>query len=442
MPTERGLDVGRWLLAPRSARDAYLLAAASVAAMTLVRLALGAFLADIVPFGTFFIAVLFSATAGGLGPGLFALLSSAVVSALLFVPDMAATPIPLKSLVNFGVFLLSGGCVALLGAAMRGARAERAEAERLFGVVHALALDGFVIYRAMRDQAGRVIDFERIFMNRAAEKMIGPAEEMVGRTYLATSPTAHREQLFQNYLRVLETGVRAEDEFLFENGGLWVYNVAARIDAERIAITFRDITAAKQIIGQQNLLLRELNHRVKNVLMMAMSLARLTSTQGTAREYRDALMARIGALGRAHDLLMTESWEGALLEDLVAQTLEPYRRVTWSGPRLTISPESAISLNMMLYELATNAAKYGALSSPEGRVEITWTQPAEGEALLCWRERGGPPVTQPERHGLGSRLLKSGMSGSPTRTDLRYLPDGVECDISFVTAQPEARSQG
>ena len=104
--------------------------------------------------------------------------------------------------------------------------------------------------------------------------------------------------------------------------------------------------------------------------MMAMSLARLTSAEGSAASYRESLMARIAALGRAHDLLMTESWEGAMLDDLIRQTLAPYDRISFVGDAVSISPETAISLNLALHELATNAAKYGALSTPEGHVEI------------------------------------------------------------------------
>jgi two-component sensor histidine kinase/PAS domain-containing protein len=432
--------LGRWLIASRPAREAYALAIASVLAMAALRAILGMAFDHVVTFGTFFPAVVLSALVGGWGPGLLAMAGSALISSLLFLPGGSWAPLRADDLVNLLVFALSASLIVALGVATRSARADRKEAERMFGVVQQMALDGFVIFRAIRDASGTPIDLERIFMNRAAEKMIGPAKELVGKRYLATSPTAARRWLFERYLKVLATGEPAADEFLYEDGQRWVYNVAARIDADRLAITFRDITESKQTINQQNVLLRELNHRVKNVLMMAMSLARLTSAEGSAATYRESLMARIAALGRAHDLLMTESWEGAMLEDLIRQTLAPYDRISFVGDAVSISPETAISLNLALHELATNAAKYGALSTPEGHVELRCRLSAgdlDRSATLEWREEGGPPVTTPERQGLGSRLLKGGMAASLTKVDLRFIPAGVECDIVFRTGCPE-----
>ena len=316
--------LGRWLTSSRPAREAYALAIASVLAMAALRAILGMAFDQVVPFGTFFPAVVLGALVGGWGPGFVALAGSALISSLLYLPAGPWAPLGPNDAINLLVFAASGSLIVALGVATRVARADRKEAERVFGVVQEMALDGFVIFRAIRDASGAPIDLERVFMNRAAEKMIGPARELVGQRYLATSPTGARRWLFDRYLKVLETGEPAEDEFLYEDGQRWVYNVAAQIDADRLAITFRDITASKQTINQQNVLLRELNHRVKNVLMMAMSLARLTSAEGSAASYRESLMARIAALGRAHDLLMTESWEGAILDDLIRQTLAPY----------------------------------------------------------------------------------------------------------------------
>ncbi len=432
--------LGRWLTSSRPAREAYALAIASVLAMAALRAILGMAFDQVVPFGTFFPAVVLGALVGGWGPGFVALAGSALISSLLYLPAGPWAPLGPNDAINLLVFAASGSLIVALGVATRVARADRKEAERVFGVVQEMALDGFVIFRAIRDASGAPIDLERVFMNRAAEKMIGPARELVGQRYLATSPTGARRWLFDRYLKVLETGEPAEDEFLYEDGQRWVYNVAAQIDADRLAITFRDITASKQTINQQNVLLRELNHRVKNVLMMAMSLARLTSAEGSAASYRESLMARIAALGRAHDLLMTESWEGAILDDLIRQTLAPYDRISFAGDAVSISPETAISLNLALHELATNAAKYGALSTPNGHVEIRCRlngQDPSNSATLEWREKAGPPVVAPGRQGLGSRLLKGGMAASLLKVDLRFLPEGVECDIDFRTGRPD-----
>lgn len=184
------------------------------------------------------------------------------------------------------------------------------------------------------------------------------------------------------------------------------------------------------------MLINELNHRVKNTLAVIQSIAGKTfSDTRDPRASRRAFEGRLMALAAAHDLLTSESWEAAELGSLIKMTLRPFaaeQRLEVSGPDLRVRPQAAVSLSLALHELATNAAKYGALSNDKGRVTIRWTVTRGDLSMfrLVWRERGGPEVIPPPKSGFGSRLITQGLSGElggPVTLD--FAPDGVICAI-------------
>ena len=179
----------------------------------------------------------------------------------------------------------------------------------------------------------------------------------------------------------------------------------------------------------QRLLINELNHRVKNTLATVQSLSVQSAAQGrSTAEYRELFEGRLLSLSAAHDLLTATNWEGVSLPDLVARAIDPWAvapRFTASGPAVWLSPRQALSISLALHELATNATKYGALSVPEGRVEIAWTV-AGDQLRLHWRERGGPEVRTPRRRGFGSRLLEQSIRRElGGETELDFDPAGV-----------------
>jgi two-component sensor histidine kinase/PAS domain-containing protein len=199
-----------------------------------------------------------------------------------------------------------------------------------------------------------------------------------------------------------------------------------------IAGASRDLTELKRAEELQRLLINELNHRVKNTLATVQSLV-LQTLRGAAdlASARTAVSARIIALAEAHDLLTSRSWSGADVAEVVERAIAPFAagQFTVEGPSLDLPPKEALALSLALHELATNAAKYGALSRPEGRVELRW-RARDGELHLEWRESGGPPVAPPVRRGFGTRLLEDGLS----QTRLDFAPGGVVC----ATALPFA----
>ena len=160
---------------------------------------------------------------------------------------------------------------------------------------------------------------------------------------------------------------------------------------------------------QQRMLMAELGHRVKNSLTLVQAMVSQTLREQTSLEgAREALTARIGALGQSHAILIDESWSGASLKQVVEGALKLFdyegasKRFRITGPAVRLRPRQALAFSMALHELGTNAAKYGALSDAKGRIEIAWTttRGTNGRALrLQWRECGGPPVSR--RHGEG-----------------------------------------
>ena len=202
-----------------------------------------------------------------------------------------------------------------------------------------------------------------------------------------------------------------------------------------LAFAVRMATTIARGEALHNLLIDEINHRVKNTLATVQSLATQTFRDGTDPASRAKFGARLVSLGRAHDVLSAKKWEGADVRDVVNTTLEPFAsanpdRIVADGPSVPMSSRTVVMLSLVLHELATNASKYGALSGPGGRVTVNWMISPVDKVKLYWRETGGPPVEKPQHAGFGSTLIEKGFAaqvgGSAT---LRFEPDGLTCAL-------------
>jgi two-component sensor histidine kinase len=215
----------------------------------------------------------------------------------------------------------------------------------------------------------------------------------------------------------------------------------------------REIAERRQAEQHRQLLMNELNHRVKNTLATVQSIAAQTlRAAGLEAAARQALDARLVALSNAHNLLMEENWVGATLQEVVEAALRPHEtpdaprfRVA-AGPDIRLSPKTALALAMALHELSTNAVKHGALSQPGGRVELSWEmRPNGGEThfLMQWRERGGPPVSPPRKAGFGTRLIERGLAAELGGTvRLAYEAEGLVCTIEGVLPRMAEAEEG
>jgi PAS domain S-box-containing protein len=285
--------------------------------------------------------------------------------------------------------------------------------------------------------------------NRGAERIFGHTEtEAIGKNYSFIVPEPARKYV-DGVMRALGAnrgGFRGTNQNVRKDGALvhceW-YNCPLVDHTGRvigIASVAEDVTERRQAQQRQNLMMAELDHRVKNNLAAVLSLAEQTGRSSAGyREFLDNFMGRVRAMSRMHTALAGSRWQGADLRMLATQTLEAYAsgsagRASVEGPSVMLGARAAQSMAMALNELATNAVKYGALSAAGGRVALTWEttgDEAEGRTLrFRWIERGGPRVEKPSVMGFGSRLIE-GVIGYELRgkVSLAFEPEGVVCDL-------------
>jgi two-component sensor histidine kinase len=197
------------------------------------------------------------------------------------------------------------------------------------------------------------------------------------------------------------------------------------------------ITERKQSEALVDNLAREVEHRAKNILATVQAAVHLSNAK-TPDELKRLIEGRINALAKVHALFVQSRWTGAGLHSLVAQELSPYRgdidsRVRIDGPDVMLEPNKAQAIAISLHELATNAAKYGSLSTTDGRVDIGWSHGADGQLSLCWTESGGPSVKPPTHRGFGTRVMENIIRDQlhgEVRFDWRA--QGLACEIALL----------
>jgi two-component sensor histidine kinase len=239
-----------------------------------------------------------------------------------------------------------------------------------------------------------------------------------------------------------------EVELSAQNDSLRLLLEQAGIDAklllEQAGIEAKEREAADKL---QKLILGELHHRIKNTLTTVSAIATQSFRTSTSVEHgQRAMEGRLVALGRAHDLLMQISWSNASLVQTLGGAIEPYdsqgaRRFHFNGPDIRITSGAVIALAMTLNELCTNTTKFGALSIPAGRVDISWTINDEKQRLrLTWIERGGPPVQHPTRRSFGTRMIESLGQQLNGHVQLTYEPSGfayfLDVPLGSIIAAP------
>jgi PAS domain S-box-containing protein len=217
------------------------------------------------------------------------------------------------------------------------------------------------------------------------------------------------------------------------------------VDGERFyTVVLRDVTERKRAEKHQGQLIAELDHRVKNVLARVAAVAMYTGQgSNTKEELLHTLEGRIQSLADAHVLLSDSRWRGVGLAELVRHQLAPYTNAgntTIDGPKVMLTAAATEAVAMVLYELVTNATKYGALSRPQGRVPVTWARRSNGRLsegiVINWRETSGPLVTTPKRSGFGTNLIREFIPHEiGGAVDLTFTPKGVTCKIKLPPAQ-------
>jgi two-component system CheB/CheR fusion protein len=283
--------------------------------------------------------------------------------------------------------------------------------------------------------------------NHGAERLFGyTAEEAIGKSILMLVPPERSKEEVEiiERVRLGEHIEHYETVRQHKDGrGVWVSLTVSPlrdaqgriVGASKIA---RDMTERRRADEHRKTLIDELNHRVKNTLAVVQAIASQTlGGASTMEEARSTFESRLINMATAHDVLTRENWAGANLADIVTNTVNPHaggkNRFRIGGPQIRLGPSAALTIAMAVHELCTNAAKYGALSTKEGRVEIVWRLVGnnDGERLnLTWVESDGPPVEPPKRKGFGSRLIERALAQELNGTvHLAYEPSGVVCMI-------------
>lgn len=273
-----------------------------------------------------------------------------------------------------------------------------------------------------------------LFNSEAGRHFRCEPQDVLGQDLWTAFPRARETGLGQLFLKVMESRetVRSETESVIFPGRYLGYRLFPLGDG--IGVVFRDITDRRGAEVQRDLVVRELEHRIKNTLMIVQSMAEQTFRgDGIDPTMRRKFAARLTALGNIHSILTQRSWDSADLHELIRSAVKPHdtgaKRFTVDGPLLRIGPKSAVALSMAMHELCTNAVKYGSLSRETGHVEVRWTI-QDDQLDLRWRERGGPEVQPPTRKGFGSRMIEGALalqlSGNVT---IDYDPAGVACAI-------------
>jgi PAS domain S-box-containing protein len=307
------------------------------------------------------------------------------------------------------------------------------------------ALRGSNVTVYTQDRALRYTSISNPMFGLAIDRIIGHSDEEV-------LPAESRSAVIALKQAALETGNPQDSEVRIKEEATdrWYdLHVEPWRDVNGEIIGLRcvsvDITERKEGEGHLRLLMRELTHRSKNLLAVIQAMARQTARHaGSTEAFLDQFSARLQALATSHDLLVQESWYGVSLFELARSQLGHYMagagaQVTLDGPDVVLKPEAAQGLVLALHELATNAAKYGALSVPTGQVTIMWHRQsaAQGNGVeLKWVEQRGPKVTRPSSRGFGSMVIEQNLKRAlDAEVELTFLPAGLQCRIVIPPAQ-------
>lgn len=313
---------------------------------------------------------------------------------------------------------------------------------KLFGAID----QGFCIVEVKFDTPDGRVDYRVVEANPAFYLKTGFPESILGEWLRQAAPDLE-EHWYETYGAVARTGesIRFENHSSFLGRWFEVFAFRLEEDSSKVAILFNDVSERRQQQEQMQLLMNEINHRSKNMLGVIQAIARNTAA-ADATDFIARFGERVRGLAASNDLLVRNGWRTVDLDDLIRSQLGPFSdfnagRVILEGAKVALSPVATRALGMALHELATNAAKYGALSNADGRIRLSWSldDDPEGRFRMTWAEEGGPAVSQPVRRGFGSKVTTM-MVESTTggRVTTSFQPEGfgwtLDCPGSGLLA--------
>jgi PAS domain S-box-containing protein len=306
-------------------------------------------------------------------------------------------------------------------------------------------------YRTLVENANDLVftldlDFRITSANPAVKRLLGydPAELIGTRLsdHVPPEQLAKHRDMLQRKLSGEASETRYEMQVVGRNGQTRTLETNSRLSLDRsgkpnaIHSISRDITERKKYEEHLAFTTRELSHRTKNVLAVVLAMVRQIGKQTDSFEqFEERFSGCIKALAFCHDLLVESDWQGADLRSLIALQVAPFggldeKRFIATGPTVTLAPQATQLVGLALHELATNAAKHGALTTPNGVVAIEWQpEPSSGATRLIWREQDGPRVVPPTRRGFGHTVLERMAASLGGEVSLEFLPQGVRWTV-------------
>jgi PAS domain S-box-containing protein len=439
MPFALGFQIYPWVERLLRVRHyppaAYGLALVMVAVAVLMRALVGDYTGAQIPFITFYPAIIIAALIGGLGPGILATVLCSVAAWYLFIPSQLVWP-GQREIVELVLFVVISGLDVAIAVILTLLVERLVLQQRNIRILLESAPNGLVLV----DEKGTIK-----LVNASAEKLFGYSrKELTGMSVEVLVPEqqvdAHQKvrAAYQEKPEVRLMGLgrdfsgRRKDgsEFPVEIG----LNPVGRDRRPAVLATVMDISARKQAEEHQHLVIGELKHRTGNLLTVVQAIINNSLKDSkTVAEAGYVLNGRVRALSQAYSLLADAAWEGASLAKILntQSILTHSKRVTVDGCEIVVTPRAAQQFAMIAHELSTNALKYGALSSPAGRVSISGRidrSNGSGSFVFLWKESGGPHVASPTRKGFGSAIL---LDAAQQFGDVsaEFLPDGLSYQL-------------
>jgi len=390
------------------------------------------------PFATYYPAIIISAFVGGLAPGVLALVLSSLAAWYRFLPSEWSLALGKEQIISLSIFAAISAFGIVLVQVLNKAFARVLKREQQLRSLIETALNGVIVV----DGKGTIS-----FVNAIAEKLFGYSRsELVGRNIEVLVPDrfvkAH-SALRTSYMQTSQTRAMGVGRDLYarrKDGSEFPVDIGLNplLGERRRAIlaTVVDISERKKLAEQQELLFRELHHRTQNLFAVVQSIANRTFPDDIGQ--KEQFVNRLQALAGAQTILAGAGWKGARLDQLLRAELDAFTdRAVITGCDIVVNPAAAQSFALIAHELATNASKYGALSVPTGNIVVTGEIQHDGATAmfkLCWLERNGPKVAEPERQGFGSTVLVKAVKAFGAQAQIEYAPEGLRYELSVPLA--------
>ncbi len=404
---------------------------------TLIRAVVGVWVPGVVPFATYFPAIAIAGLVGGFWPGFWTLVLSVLAGVVFFTGAHGFSGLSVTELTSAALFVVSAAVELVLAIALRDLFWQSRRNENR--------------YRALVEASTNIVS---VFDPAGGCREPQPGWEMLsGMTWPAYSGMGWLDAVHpddrQKVSLTAPVDVRIRDAG--SNDWRWFSVTAVPLldgdgKVEEIVASLRDVTERKASETRRELLLGDLRHRLTNFIAVIRALvnAAMPKDKLDVEAFAQTFLRRVGALQSAGDLVLKANAQDVDLADVVPAALAPFgsevqTKIFIEGPPLLLKEQTVGGIALACNELATNAAKYGALSNQDGKVSIRWTRAVEGETervTFEWIERDGPPVTAPTRKGFGTRIVKAAVdSEQNAEVTLDYRPEGLVCRMGFTRSR-------